>query len=256
MRKRRPPLWLTITLGLFTVLFVLGAIFGGQSPSTGATTAAGPTTATPPMRTYTVTRVDGATVELTDTTGATLNVQAAGIAMPTAPHCFGAEASSWASAFLTGKRVTAKTTDTLAVITLSDGTSYSAVALDTGHAKYVTDAFAEGYGPSLQAAEQAARTNGTGLWGPPCNGNIDAPAAAQSVPSTTTTTPTTTETPPVEQAAAPVAPTLAPTGTTTRRDVHYDNCAEVHAAGITTLRRGDPGYSRRLDRDGDGIACN
>jgi DNA polymerase III sliding clamp (beta) subunit (PCNA family) len=37
--------------------------------------------------------------------------------------------------------------------------------------------------------------------------------------------------------------------------VTYANCAAVRAAGKAPLRRGDPGYSSALDRDGDGIAC-
>lgn len=35
----------------------------------------------------------------------------------------------------------------------------------------------------------------------------------------------------------------------------YANCREARAAGAAPLRRGQPGYSRRLDRDGDGVAC-
>ncbi|AKM11569.1 calcium-binding protein [Croceicoccus naphthovorans] len=35
----------------------------------------------------------------------------------------------------------------------------------------------------------------------------------------------------------------------------YRNCAEAHAAGVTPLRRGQPGYRPALDRDGDGVAC-
>ncbi|MEU1756727.1 excalibur calcium-binding domain-containing protein [Micromonospora matsumotoense] len=38
-------------------------------------------------------------------------------------------------------------------------------------------------------------------------------------------------------------------------DVYYANCTAVRAAGAAPIRRGDPGYSRKLDRDGDGIAC-
>jgi len=37
--------------------------------------------------------------------------------------------------------------------------------------------------------------------------------------------------------------------------VSYASCAEARAAGSAPLRAGDPGYSRRLDRDGDGVAC-
>jgi len=35
----------------------------------------------------------------------------------------------------------------------------------------------------------------------------------------------------------------------------FGNCAQARAAGAAPVRRGDPGYSRRLDRDGDGIGC-
>ena len=44
----------------------------------------------------------------------------------------------------------------------------------------------------------------------------------------------------------------AGTGTSTR---YYANCSQAHAAGVTPIRRGQPGYGRHLDRDGDGIAC-
>ncbi|WP_461167634.1 excalibur calcium-binding domain-containing protein [Tsukamurella serpentis] len=35
----------------------------------------------------------------------------------------------------------------------------------------------------------------------------------------------------------------------------YRSCAEARAAGAAPLLRGQPGYSRNLDRDGDGVAC-
>lgn len=38
--------------------------------------------------------------------------------------------------------------------------------------------------------------------------------------------------------------------------VTYKTCAEVKAAGKAPLRKGDPGYSAKLDRDGDGVACD
>ena len=37
--------------------------------------------------------------------------------------------------------------------------------------------------------------------------------------------------------------------------VYYANCAAARAAGAAPVRRGDPGYARHLDRDGDGIGC-
>jgi hypothetical protein len=38
-------------------------------------------------------------------------------------------------------------------------------------------------------------------------------------------------------------------------DTSYANCSEARAAGAAPLYQGDPGYSSRLDRDGDGVAC-
>ena len=54
---------------------------------------------------------------------------------------------------------------------------------------------------------------------------------------------------PLQPAPAPVQP--APP----RAGVYYANCAAARAAGAAPIHRGDPGYSTKLDRDGDGIAC-
>ncbi|QHW34087.1 hypothetical protein GZH47_27030 [Paenibacillus rhizovicinus] len=43
----------------------------------------------------------------------------------------------------------------------------------------------------------------------------------------------------------------APSG----QSVVYRSCAEARAAGAAPLHQGDPGYSSKLDGDGDGIAC-
>lgn len=37
--------------------------------------------------------------------------------------------------------------------------------------------------------------------------------------------------------------------------VYYENCTAVENAGAAPIYAGDPGYSRDLDRDGDGVAC-
>jgi micrococcal nuclease len=37
--------------------------------------------------------------------------------------------------------------------------------------------------------------------------------------------------------------------------VTYASCKEVRAAGNAPLRKGEPGYSPKMDGDGDGIAC-
>jgi hypothetical protein len=39
------------------------------------------------------------------------------------------------------------------------------------------------------------------------------------------------------------------------RNVYYKNCDAVRAAGADPIHRGDPGYARHLDRDGDGVGC-
>lgn len=39
------------------------------------------------------------------------------------------------------------------------------------------------------------------------------------------------------------------------QEVYYKNCTAVRAAGAAPLNEGDPGYSTKLDRDRDGVAC-
>jgi hypothetical protein len=57
------------------------------------------------------------------------------------------------------------------------------------------------------------------------------------------------------------APAAATSGSTTPAapsatgSITFKNCTEVKAAGKAPIRVGDPGYSSKLDRDGDGIAC-
>lgn len=64
-----------------------------------------------------------------------------------------------------------------------------------------------------------------------------APAAQPSPSATPSATP------------SPAAQPTVPAG-------GFKSCAEVRAAGYPTpIRRGDPGYNTRLDRDGDGLAC-
>ncbi|WP_051795734.1 excalibur calcium-binding domain-containing protein [Streptomyces sp. NRRL S-87] len=39
-------------------------------------------------------------------------------------------------------------------------------------------------------------------------------------------------------------------------DSYYKNCTEAKNAGAAPIHKGEPGYRRALDRDGDGIACD
>jgi outer membrane biosynthesis protein TonB len=50
-------------------------------------------------------------------------------------------------------------------------------------------------------------------------------------------------------------PTTKPKPKPTTEAAYYKNCDAVRAAGKAPIHRGDPGYSRKLDRDGDGIGC-
>jgi len=43
--------------------------------------------------------------------------------------------------------------------------------------------------------------------------------------------------------------------TTSPPVITYKNCTEAREAGAAPIMKGDPGYSKKLDRDGDGIAC-
>lgn len=52
------------------------------------------------------------------------------------------------------------------------------------------------------------------------------------------------------------APEMSPTPVIIEEDVYYRNCTEAREAGVTPILRGEPGYRKGLDRDGDGRACD
>lgn len=62
--------------------------------------------------------------------------------------------------------------------------------------------------------------------------------------------PATQEPEPVAEEPAPPAPAPAPAPARP-----FTSCAQAREAGAAPLYRGDPGYSPRLDRDKDGVAC-
>ena len=79
-------------------------------------------------------------------------------------------------------------------------------------------------------------------------GTVEQPAGADS--STTTTLA------PVSSSTTATTAKATATTATTAKTVSYANCAAVEAAGKAPIRKGEPGYSTSLDRDGDGIACD
>ena len=45
------------------------------------------------------------------------------------------------------------------------------------------------------------------------------------------------------------------TSSSSSSSVHFKSCKAAKAAGYSDIKKGEPGYSSNLDRDGDGIAC-
>jgi hypothetical protein len=54
---------------------------------------------------------------------------------------------------------------------------------------------------------------------------------------------------------APVPAKPVPVAPAPPSNVYYENCTAVRTAGAAPIHTGDPGYSRKLDRDGDGVGC-
>ncbi|WIV21208.1 MBL fold metallo-hydrolase [Paenibacillus polygoni] len=71
----------------------------------------------------------------------------------------------------------------------------------------------------------------------------------EETPSESTSTTVTKKEPAVS------SDTKTETKTESTTSVYYKNCDAVRAAGKDPLYKGDPGYSTKLDRDKDGIAC-
>jgi micrococcal nuclease len=67
--------------------------------------------------------------------------------------------------------------------------------------------------------------------------------ATASAKSTTTATP------------KPVTTSKPTTTTTSKPSVIYNSCKEANAAGAYSIKKGEPGYSTKLDGDRDGVAC-
>lgn len=206
--------------------------------------------------------VDGDTIKVTDPALGVVTVRVLGIDTPETVKpkftvgCFGPEATTYATEALDGQAVTVTLdpgqdeTDrygrTLAYLTLPDGSDYGVEAVRAGFAKnYVYDDRPVAKQPEIAAAEQAAKTAGAGLWGPACNGDTDSePIPASAAPEPAPARPL---------LQAPPQDAGAPGGG--GGDTYYANCTEVRAAGADPIYRGEPGYASKLDRDGDGVAC-
>ena len=187
--------------------------------------------------------VDGDTVDVLDDTGRRVRVRVLGIDTPETKdpdqpvQCWGLEATAFAERTLLERRVALYTDPTqadrdrygrlLAYVVLVDSqANYSVLAAAAGAARsYVFDGRPVTLHAEIAAAEDRARAAGIGLWGPPCNGVVNASASP--------------------------AETSGPGADA----VYYPNCAAVRAAGKAPLHAGEPGYRVGLDGDRDGVAC-
>lgn len=184
--------------------------------------------------------VDGDTLEMTD--GRTIRILGIDTPETVAPgqpvECYGPEASAFAKRKLLSRDVTLvgvrsqpdRYGRTLANVQTPEG-DYAYAAVKDGYARvYNADTTAE-----LRRAESAAKAAKRGLW-------------AGCAKTSTRPKPTTTRAKPTATQAKPPVDAVSP-------DVNFRNCAAARAAGAAPLSRGDAGYSAKLDRDGDGIAC-
>ncbi|MFD5243382.1 thermonuclease family protein [Amycolatopsis sp. NPDC058340] len=266
-RDKRMPRWMMIVLAAFSVLFVLGAVFGKtpqpQQEQPVAARSSSPSTSTAPTSSPAapsadrVTEVvDAGTIKVTGPGGEKV-VRILGLTTPPNTNgCFATETVSWAKNTLDGQEVVIRSVSdeagvALASVGLVNGGDYATAALKAGYAKFASRAVEKSVGTALQAAEDTARAAGNGLWGPPCFGKIDTPPTSVAppqqpvAPPVTRAEPTTKKSTPPPAAAEPDPP----------KTVSYANCDAVRAAGAAPLYAGQPGYNRKLDRDGDGVAC-
>lgn len=111
--------------------------------------------------------------------------------------------------------------------------SLTVVAPTTANAFSLTDLLPTGVADIFPSGS-------AGLFAPPAPPAPPAPAAPPAPPA-----PPAAPAPPAPPASpAPAAPSSG-----------YKNCTEAWNAGVAPLYRGEAGYAPKLDRDGDGVAC-
>lgn len=116
-------------------------------------------------------------------------------------------------------------------IYLEDGTNvaYTMIREGYGH-EYTYNSNPHKWQAQFQEAQRIAIQENKGLWAAnTCGGNTEKPADQQAQP--------------------------APAQNQSADGVTFSSCREARAAGYSNMRRGEPGYSPDLDRDGDGVAC-
>ena len=223
------------------------------SSHTTSRTTSSPTTSAPQQQTATTTtaaRLTAARVIDGDTivTSAGDTIRLAGIDTPERGQCGYSEATA------NLRRTLADNTLTLTKAGLTDRDKYGRLIryVDVGE----QDA---GMGQIMGGFARARYDSRDGYGRHPRQDDyVAADAATPSICAASSTTQAAKTAAPAASATATRKATKPDTETEppkTGKTTPYANCTEVREAGAAPLHRGDPGYSTRLDRDGDGTAC-
>ncbi|TKG73436.1 thermonuclease family protein [Prauserella endophytica] len=268
-RGKRSFLWIGLTLVVCALLFGISTLVGRSSVDDTSDRYAAPTDLPPaPTPTYRVTDViEGDLVRLVPETGAAITLRVRGIDTARADGCLGRETLAWASGLLEGEEAIVESVgtgggNTLGRLILADGTDYAVAALEAGYAIHAGADVNSSYAGILRDAEASARTRNSGVWAPPCEGDLESPPTSESRPTTTTTEPSPAPPPVVaEPAPPPPSPSREPEPEpkpepSREPEPYYANCRDVWEADAAPLHRWEPGYREELDRDGDGVACD
>ena len=215
----------------------------------------------------TVTRVvDGDTVEISPAVGGITDLRFIGVDTPEtkepgcAPQPYGQEASAFTQAQLGGEQVglefDVEKTDRygrlLAYVYPQDGEMFNETLLEEGYAQVATFPPNVRYADHFLEAQHAARETGRGLWG------LSPEELAQQTDrgngiGGTGCTPLTPPPPPEPQPIPELVPEPSPKAPALPKgDVDCEDFATKAEAQVYLL----PGDPHRLDRDGDGQACD
>jgi hypothetical protein len=113
---------------------------------------------------------------------------------------------------------------------------------------------AGGVGGPLPTGSEAVAPTSTSTTPATTRPATSAPATTRTTVAPTVTTPATSPPTTARRPPGPPAPTTTTTGPPDP-EPHYRTCLDAWRAGALPLFEGEPGYSRRLDDDGDGQAC-
>lgn len=143
---------------------------------------------------------------------------------------------------------------TVSYLSCEDVRAAGAAPIHRGDPGYSGDLDRDGDGVACETDSAAAAPAPAPQAAPPAAPPTRAPASAR--PASTKQAPPAPTTPaPSSKAAAPVGLKSEPEDSSDDGSAYYKNCDAVREAGKAPLHRGDPGYRKGLDRDGDGIAC-